>query len=67
MNQFINEEEDLEEAGLPVTPVAGSTSLNMNKKEAEDEDEDTNEQVENLYNELSERTIYDDWWREFSK
>ena len=37
MNQFINEEEDLEEAGLPVTPVAGSTSLNMNKKEAEAE------------------------------
>ena len=66
MNQFINEEEeDLEEVGLPVTPVAGSTSLNMNKKEADDEN--TNEQVESLYNELSERTIYDDWWREFSK
>ena len=55
MNQFINEEEDLEEAGLPVTPVAGSTSLNMNKKEAEDEDEDTNEQVEKLYNEICQK------------
>lgn len=64
MNQFMNEEE-LEEAGMPAVPAADSTSLNMNKKEAEDEN--TNEQVENLYNELSERTIYDDWWKEFSK